>query len=60
MSPVPDFVVALREKIGHDPLWLPGVKARVGSALVVLDRLGIARMPWRPVGRLKLDAPPRI
>jgi hypothetical protein len=45
---------------GLDPLSLPGVKARVGSALVVLDRLGIARMPWRPVGRLKLDAPPRI
>jgi 8-oxo-dGTP pyrophosphatase MutT (NUDIX family) len=23
--PTPDFVVALRRKIGHDPLWLPGV-----------------------------------
>ena len=21
----PDFIVKLREKIGHDPLWLPGV-----------------------------------
>ncbi len=45
---------------GLDPLSLPGVKSRVGSALVVLDRLGIARMPWRPVGRVRLDAPPRI
>ena len=31
--PVPDFVVALRERIGHDPLWLPG------STAVVLRRL---------------------
>jgi len=23
--PTPEFVVALRRKIGHDPLWLPGV-----------------------------------
>lgn len=23
--PTPEFVVALRQKIGHDPLWLPGV-----------------------------------
>ncbi|MDJ0319624.1 NUDIX domain-containing protein [Pseudarthrobacter sp. PS3-L1] len=23
--PSPDYVLALREKIGHDPLWLPGV-----------------------------------
>jgi hypothetical protein len=45
---------------GLDPLSLPGVKTRVGSALVVLDKLGIARMPWRPVGRVRLDAPPRI
>lgn len=29
--PVPDFVLALRARIGHDPLWLPGVTA------VVLD-----------------------
>ena len=34
MSPVPDFVLALRDKIGHDPLWLPGVTAVV--------------TPWRP------------
>lgn len=27
--PVPDFVLRLRERIGHDPLWLPGVTAVV-------------------------------
>ena len=27
--PVPDFVVSLRERIGHDLLWLPGVTAVV-------------------------------
>lgn len=27
--PVPDFVVQLRSKIGHDPLWLPGAGAVV-------------------------------
>ncbi len=32
--PTPDFVVALRSKIGHDPLWLPGVGG------VVLDDEG--------------------
>ncbi len=25
----PDFIVNLRKKIGHDPLWLPGVRAVV-------------------------------
>lgn len=32
--PSPDFVVQLREKIGHAPLWLPGVRG------VVLDADG--------------------
>lgn len=27
--PTPDFVLALRERIGHDPLWLTGVTAVV-------------------------------
>ncbi|WP_427016678.1 NUDIX hydrolase [Pseudarthrobacter sp. P1] len=27
--PAPDFVLNLRAKIGHDPLWLPGVKGVV-------------------------------
>lgn len=25
----PEFILSLREKIGHDPLWLPGAKAVV-------------------------------
>ena len=29
MTPVPEHVLALREKIGHDLLWLPGVTAVV-------------------------------
>jgi ADP-ribose pyrophosphatase YjhB (NUDIX family) len=27
--PTPEFIVKMREKIGNDPLWLPGVKAVV-------------------------------
>ena len=27
--PAPDYVLKLREKIGHDPLWLPGVRGVV-------------------------------
>ncbi|AWB81515.1 DNA mismatch repair protein MutT [Corynebacterium yudongzhengii] len=27
--PIPEFIVDLREKIGHDPLWLPGITAVV-------------------------------
>lgn len=27
--PTPDFIVSLREKIGHEQLWLPGVTAVV-------------------------------
>jgi hypothetical protein len=45
---------------GLDPLALPFVKNRMGATLRLLDRLGIARMAWRPVGRLRLSAPPRI
>lgn len=32
--PAPDYVLKLREKIGHDPLWVPGVRG------VVLDDSG--------------------
>lgn len=32
--PIPDFIVALRDKIGHELLWLPGVSA------VVFDNAG--------------------
>ena len=27
--PIPDFIVKTREKIGHDPMWLPAVTAVV-------------------------------
>mgnify|MGYP000379500039 CR=1 FL=1 len=30
----PDFIVSLRQKIGHDQLWLPGV------SIVVVDDSG--------------------
>ena len=36
--PVPEFIVRLRERIGHDLLWLPGVTAAVlrdGDVLLV-------------------------
>ncbi len=38
--PTPEFVVALREKIGHDPLWLPGVGGVVldGDGRVLLGQ----------------------
>lgn len=32
--PTPDFILSLREKIGHDPLWMPGVTA------VIFDERG--------------------
>ena len=30
--PTPEFVLALRERIGHEPLWMPGVTAVVRNA----------------------------
>lgn len=27
--PAPDFILKIREKIGHDPLWVPGVRGVV-------------------------------
>ena len=51
----PDFVLALREKIGHDELWLPGVTAVVlrdvggaGGAEVLLVRRADSGA-WTPV-----------
>ncbi len=32
--PVPEFILSLRAKIGHEPLWMPGV------SVVVLDDVG--------------------
>lgn len=38
--PTPDFILSLREKIGHDPLWLVGVTACVedGAGRVLLGK----------------------
>lgn len=49
MSPVPDFVVAIRDKIGHDPLWLPAVTAviRRGHEVLLVERSDNGR--WAPV-----------
>jgi 8-oxo-dGTP pyrophosphatase MutT (NUDIX family) len=47
--PTPDFVLALREKIGHDPLWLCGVTAVVarGDEVLLVRRSDNAE--WTPV-----------
>jgi hypothetical protein len=46
---------------GLDPLSLPGVAGRIGSAqleaLKLLSRLGLARQPWVPRGLGRIDAP---
>ena len=49
MSPVPDFIVDIRRKIGHDPLWLPGVTAviRRGDEILLVKRADNGR--WTPV-----------
>jgi len=44
--PVPEFVAALRERVGHAPLWLPGVSA------VVLDDAGRVLLTQRADNRL--------
>jgi 8-oxo-dGTP pyrophosphatase MutT (NUDIX family) len=47
--PVPDFILELREKIGHDLLWLPGVTAvvRRGDELLMVQRSD--NHQWTPV-----------
>jgi ADP-ribose pyrophosphatase YjhB (NUDIX family) len=47
--PVPDFVVALRERIGHDLLWLPAVTAVVlrGDEVLLVRRSDNGQ--WAPV-----------
>lgn len=58
--PTPKFVLDLRAKIGHDPLWLPGVtavvlrdtSARDGHASAVREVLLVKRADtgaWTPV-----------
>ena len=47
--PTPDFVLALREKIGHAPLWLSGVTAVVtrGNEVLLVRRADTGE--WTPV-----------
>jgi ADP-ribose pyrophosphatase YjhB (NUDIX family) len=47
--PIPDFIVRLRDKIGHDPLWLPGVTAVVLDADSVLLVRRSDNGRWAPV-----------
>ena len=49
MSPVPEFILAIREKIGHDPVWLPGVTAvvRRGDQVLLVKRADNGH--WTPV-----------
>lgn len=49
--PTPDFVLALREKVGNDPLWMSGITAVVVTA--DRDRVLVVRRAdtgaWTPV-----------
>ncbi len=47
--PTPDFVLALRERIGTHPLWLPGVAAVVvrGDEVLLVQRADCGS--WTPV-----------
>src|SRR5699024_4957463 len=42
----PDFILRLREKIGHDPLWLIGVTADVtnGDSVLLVERTDNGRV----------------
>jgi 8-oxo-dGTP pyrophosphatase MutT (NUDIX family) len=47
--PIPEFIVRLRQRIGHDLLWLPGVTAVVldGDAVLLVRRSDDGS--WSPV-----------
>lgn len=47
--PIPEFIVELREHIGHAPLWLPGVTAVVirGQQVLLIKRAD--NHAWTPV-----------
>src|SRR6476620_4471093 len=48
--PVPDFIVKLREQVGHDLLWLPGVTAvvlRDDAEVLLVKRADNGR--WAPI-----------
>ena len=45
----PDFILALRRRIGHDQLWLPGVSAVVRRADELLLVQRSDTLAWTPV-----------
>lgn len=47
--PIPDFIVELRRKVGHDPLWLSGVTALVLRGHEVLLVRRADNGAWTPV-----------
>ena len=50
MTPIPDFIVEMRELIGHHPLWLPGVTAVItrGDGHILLVKRS-DNGEWTPV-----------
>ena len=50
MSPIPDFILEIREMIGHHPLWLPGITAVItrGDGHVLLVKRS-DNGAWTPV-----------
>ena len=50
MTPIPDFIVEMREMIGHHPLWLPGVTAVItrGDGHILLVKRS-DNGEWTPV-----------
>ncbi|MCW2835393.1 MAG: hypothetical protein JWN68_3346 [Nocardioides sp.] len=50
MTPIPDFILEMREMIGHHPLWLPGVTAVItrGDGHVLLVKRS-DNGAWTPV-----------
>jgi 8-oxo-dGTP pyrophosphatase MutT (NUDIX family) len=47
--PIPDFIVELREMVGHHPLWLPGVTAVVRRDDEILLVQRADNGAWTPV-----------
>ncbi len=46
---VPEYVLRLRERIGHDPLWLPGITAVVSNGTELLMVRRSDNGAWGPV-----------
>ena len=60
--PVPDFVVALRERVGRDLLWMPGVTGvvRDGEGRVLLGRRADTGQWALPSGILEPGEQPAV